>query len=284
MPRAPFTKYMVPLLQALKELGNSGQRQEVLSVISERLNLSDKILSEQLPSCGSRFANKVDWAKLYLMKSGYLESSERGVWRLTDKGVSAKLSETDIEQICREVDLDVTSKQKLSKSKTDLPEALQEKQIDPETETKLQLLARLRQLSPAAFEKVCQRFLREAGFQEVIVTGRSGDGGIDGKGILEVNSLMSLHVLFQCKRYKGPVGAQDIRNFRGAMSGRTDKGIFITTGNFTLEARREAVREGTDPIELVDADKLVTMFQKLKLGLKSKTVYELDEEFFDEFS
>jgi restriction system protein len=139
-------------------------------------------------------------------------------------------------------------------------------------------------MEPSAFERLCQRFLRESGFQQVEVTGRSGDGGIDGKGLLQINPLMSIHVLFQCKRYKGSVGSEAIRNFRGAMNGRTDKGIFITTGTFTTDAQRESLREGALPIELVDAEKLLSMFEKLELGLKQKIVYEIDEEFFREFS
>ena len=138
-------------------------------------------------------------------------------------------------------------------------------------------------MSPNSFERLCQRFLRESGFQQVEVTGKSGDGGIDGRGLLQVNPLMSIHVLFQCKRYSGSVGSEAIRNFRGAMTGRTDKGIFITTGTFTEEAKREALREGAPPIELVDADKLVTMFERLELGLKPEVVYQIDEEFFKEF-
>jgi len=125
--------------------------------------------------------------------------------------------------------------------------------------------------------------LREAGFQQVTVTGRTGDKGIDGHGILEVNPFVTFKVLFQCKRYKGSVGAPDVRDFGRAMQGRADKGIILTTGTFTQEARREARRDGALPIELVDGDKLVDMFEKLELGLKPRTVFDVDESFFDEF-
>ncbi len=115
------------------------------------------------------------------------------------------------------------------------------------------------------------------------VTGRSGDGGIDGEGILEINPLLSFKVIFQCKRFQGSVGSGMIRDFRGAMIGRADNGIFLTTGNFTMDAKKEAVRDGTNPIELVDGEKLVRMFEKLELGLKPRTVYEVDPEFFKEY-
>ncbi|GMR25382.1 MAG: hypothetical protein BMS9Abin39_0677 [Ignavibacteria bacterium] len=125
--------------------------------------------------------------------------------------------------------------------------------------------------------------MREAGFQEVKVTGRSGDGGIDGYGNLEVNPFVSFNVLFQSKRYKGSVSASQIRDFRGAMQGRADKGIIITTGSFTSDAKKEAKRDGAPPIELVDGEKLVQMFEKLELGVIPSTVYEIDEDFFKEY-
>jgi restriction system protein len=125
--------------------------------------------------------------------------------------------------------------------------------------------------------------LREAGFQQVTVTGKTGDHGIDGHGILELNPFVTFKVLFQCKRYKGSVTTSQVRDFRGAMEGRADKGMIMTTGTFTQEARREARRDGARPIELVDGEKLVAMFEKLELGLKPKTVFDVDETFFEEF-
>lgn len=136
----------------------------------------------------------------------------------------------------------------------------------------------------SGFERLCQRLLREAGFQQVLVTGRSGDNGIDGEGILEVNPFVTFKVLFQCKRYKGSVGAPVIRDFRGAMLGRAEKGIILTTGSFTQDARREARRDGAPPVELVDGDKLLEMFEKLELGLEPRTTFDIDQKFFDEFN
>ncbi len=141
---------------------------------------------------------------------------------------------------------------------------------------------KLQALSPGGFERFCQRLLRESGFQEVSVTGRSGDGGIDGSGILQVNALVSFKVLVQCKRYVGSVAVAQVRDFRGAMMGRADKGIILTTGSFTSEARKEAV-DGVPPIELVDGDKLIGMLEQLELGLKPRTTYEVDTTFFDSF-
>jgi restriction system protein len=138
-------------------------------------------------------------------------------------------------------------------------------------------------LSPSGFERICQRLLREAGFEKVEVTGRSGDGGIDGNGVLQLNPFVSFQVLFQCKRYEGNVTASQVRDFRGAMMGRAEKGIILTTGRFTADAEREATRDGVQPIELVDGDKLVSMFEQLELGMRPQTVYEVDEAFFEPF-
>jgi restriction system protein len=156
--------------------------------------------------------------------------------------------------------------------------------ISPAIDYRSALLEKMRSLSGAGFEKLCQRLLRESGFKEVEVTGRSGDGGIDGKGILQINRLMSIEVLFQCKKYAGSVGAPEIRNFFGAMIGKVDKGIFLTTGTFTKDAQREAVTKGTMSVELIDGEALLDMFEDLQLGLIPKTTFEIDQDFFDEFS
>jgi restriction system protein len=129
-------------------------------------------------------------------------------------------------------------------------------------------------IKPDAFERLAQRVLRESGFVKVEVTGRSGDGGVDGVGVLRL-ALLSFQVYFQCKRYKGSVSAGAIRDFRGAMIGRTDKGLFITTGTFTAEAKKEATRDGAPPIDLIDGDQLCELLKNLKLGVATKMVEEV---------
>jgi restriction system protein len=116
------------------------------------------------------------------------------------------------------------------------------------------------------------------------VKGQSGDGGIDGLGLLRLN-LLSFRVFFQCKRYKGSVGAGAIRDFRGAMVGRTDKGLFITTGRFTSDAKDEATRDGAPQIELIDGSQLCELLKNLNLGLKTEMVEHVSviPEAFKEF-
>lgn len=285
-----FVRYFGPVLDALRELGNSGTPAEVREIVAANLKLPDDVLNEQMGGGSARYDNQVAWARFYLNKDGYLESSKRGVWRLTEKGVATTLSHPQALEVFERVhqrfhSADLPAGQDTASADEPAPAADGPVNISTHENHRAQLLEVLRTMSAASFEKVCQRLLRESGFLHVEVTGRSGDCGIDGKGILQINPLLSFRVMFQCKRYQdgSPITPTQMRDFRGAVQGRADKGIFITTSRFTAEAQREASRDGAPPIELVDADKLVTMFEELELGLTPKTVYEVDSTFFDDF-
>lgn len=284
MPGPQFTKFFPHVIEALKELGNSGTPSEVRELIAKRLRLSDKELDDQTESGVSRFENRVAWARFYLSKGGYIDSSRRGVWTLTEKGIGAHFSDEDTHRIFREIHKQFKRE---PESEDDLEDqaAPTDSGLSTSRHYRAEVLEIIRHLPPAGFERLCQRLLREAGFQQVEVTGRSGDGGIDGKGILQINPLLSMQAVFQSKRYAEDtlVNVSQIRDLRGAMAGRTDKGIFITTSGFTGDARREALREGVPPIELVDAEKLVEMLEQLELGLVPKKTFEVDRHFFDEF-
>lgn len=277
-----FWQFFQPVIDALNELGGSGQAPEIKEIIVKKLNLSEDDQEDQLPSGASRFSNKVDWARYYLSKSGYVDSSTRGVSSLTEKGRNAKLSNDDALQIVQTIRKEERNKQKSSSENK--KENLQDEIIETNSDYRIVLLNKLMNVSPNGFERLCQRLLRESGFESVLVTGRSGDGGIDGNGLLQVNPFLSFKVLFQCKRYSGSVNASQVRDFRGAMSGRADKGIILTTGTFTSDARKEAFRDGVSQIELVDREKLIEMFEELELGLKPKMSYEVDESFFEDFN
>ena len=123
------------------------------------------------------------------------------------------------------------------------------------------LLDKLFAMDPSAFERLAQRLLREAGFRNVEVVGKSGDGGIDGVGVYQL-SLVSFPIYFQCKRYKGTVSPSTVRDFRGAMSGRGEKGLLITTGTFTRDAREEANRDGAPPVELINGENLCDLLKQ----------------------
>lgn len=284
-----FVQYFVPVIEVLQELGGSGRPTEVKDQIAIKYQVSEQEQNEQIRSGESRFSNQVAWARFYLAKAGYIDSSERGVWSLSEKGLNASLSYQDALEIFHEVQKKVKSEAAVDAEIIDqernlsgIDVAQEPSELEGE-DYRTALLALLRQLPPSGFERFCQRLLRESGFQQVTVTGRTGDGGLDGHGVLQVNPFVSFQVYFQCKRYSGVVTASIVRDFRGAMVGRTDKGIILTTGTFTSDARQEAVRDGAPPIELVDGEKLLDMIEKYELGLKPKMTYEVDEKFFDEF-
>lgn len=285
-----YTDYINPVLESLRKLGGSARPAEVCPAIAKDLSLPDPILEERLTNGVSRFENQVHWARFYLVKDGYIDSSRRGVWSLTEKGRNAaRLSEADIREMTRRV------QETTARPETVEPPAapaggaraiaIEELTFPgmPDSTYREQLLATMKSLPPGGFERLCQRLLRESGFEEVIVTGRSGDGGIDGHGVLELNRFVSFRVFFQCKRYEGSVGSGTVRDFRGAMMGRADKGLILTTGTFTPDAKREAVRDGVPPIELVDGERLIEMFEELELGLTSRKAYDVDLEFFKQY-
>jgi restriction system protein len=277
-----FTHHFIPLIESLRAMGGSAAAYEATDAVIEREKIPETELEKTNKNGGSNVRNAIAWARLYLVYSGHIDSSARGVWRLTEKGLQEDLSKLSPVELFKAIQQSrkTGSSNATSKSSAEAEVNIEEKILESE-ETRL--LPVLKSLSPEGFERLCQRLLREHGFQNVKVTGRSGDGGIDGEGILEINPLLSFKVIFQCKRYQGSIGSGMIRDFRGAMIGRADKGIFLTTGNFTMEAKREAVRDGTNPIELVDGEKLVKMFERLELGLKPRIVYEVDPEFFNEY-
>lgn len=278
--RPQFLKYFVPIIESLKDLGGSGTASEIIDLAIDKLGISEMEQQATIKNGESRVRNQAQWARLYLAKGGYISASQRGIWTLTKKGLAEQLTEDKAMEIIRE-QRKIYRLGKLSTKKLEIPKEDAEDQPNLFSDEKL--LSVLLKLPSEGFERVCQRLLREAGFQEVKVTGKSSDGGIDGYGILEVNPFVSFNVLFQSKRYRGAVSASQVRDFRGAMQGRADKGIMITTGSFTSDAKKEARRDGAPPIELVDGEKLVEMFEKLNLGVIPKTIYQVDEEFFKEF-
>lgn len=290
--RSPrYTDYINPLLDVLKRLGGSARPAEVCPAIAKDLSLSDSILEARLDNGVSRFENQVHWARFYLAKAGYIDSSRRGVWSLTEKGRSSTpFEESDIRELVKHVPGATAGSEEIVPNAASREAARTGSEVEeltlpgmPDVAYREQLISTMKSLPPPGFERLCQRLLRESDFEEVVVTGRSGDGGIDGHGVLQINPFVSFRVYFQCKRYDGSVGAGAVRDFRGAMMGRADKGLILTTGTFTPDAKREALRDGVPPIQLVDGERLIEMFEKLELGLKPRTTYDIDQEFFRPF-
>ncbi|HEY3327624.1 MAG TPA: restriction endonuclease [Novimethylophilus sp.] len=301
-----FSRWINPVLKALSELGGSARPREVVELVGSNERVADEVLDQINPAGGQRFPNQVHWARFYLAEAGFIDRSRHGVWKLTEKGAKiGQLDEAAIKALVDEVQehsrnpkvagpMPVREEQEITTRPAPAREPAQpetsatvsSEELAPEQEGgdyRSRLLEILQALPPAGFERLCQRLLREAGFEQVIVTGKSGDGGIDGHGILSLNAFVSFRVLFQCKRYVGSVTPSQVRDFRGAMQGRADKGLILTTGSFTSEARRESSRDGAPPIELVDGEKLIELFAKLDLGLRPVTTYDIDDSFFAEY-
>lgn len=264
-----FDKLINPTLQALHKLGGSASNQELEGEIASDLALSEEVAD--LPhgrGSQTELGYRAAWARNYLKNFGLVENSERGVWALTPNG--SKIHSVDARQVLR----DVQRAQREARRFAEENERTEEE--GDEASWQERLLEVLLEMDPSAFERLCQRLLRESGFIEVEVTRRSGDGGIDGYGTIRIGGLISFNVLFQSKRYKGSIGPDTVRDFRGAMVGRADKGLLITTGGFTREARREATRDGAPPIDLIDGELLVEKLKELKLGVSVKMVEQVD--------
>jgi restriction system protein len=274
-----FDELLIPTLKALIELGGSGSVEEINTKVYEIAKIPDDIL--QIPHSEGGTNIKVDyrlaWSRTYLKKFGLLENSSRGIWALSKADIEiTKLDHSEIVRVVREQGR--LNQPKLKIAKATEGEIQQEitTEVDNTEQWKDRLLNILYNMPPAAFERLAQRILRESGFFQVEVTGKAGDGGIDGKGIVRVSGLLSFHVIFQCKRYKGSVTPSQIRDFRGAMQGRADKGLVITTGTFTREALREATRDGAPPIDLIDGELLCDKLKELKLGVDTKLTETID--------
>jgi restriction system protein len=272
---------MSPLIRALQELGGSGSIEEIYDKVVELEKFPDDVLAQlHLGSNQPEIAYRLAWARTFLKKYGLLENSTRGIWSLNQN--AEELKDFDPQKVVHFV-RDLDRKQKETKSgdtpaeDSHIPDALEEQTWKQQLHVIL-----TEKLSPEAFERLVQRVLRESGFTQVEVTGKTGDGGIDGRGIARVHGLMSFHVLFQCKRYEGSVGSGEIRDFRGAMTGRTDKGLFITTGTFSPAAVKEATRDGAPPIDLLDGTELAEKLKELKIGVSTEKVevYSVDEAWF----
>jgi len=275
-----FVRWMGPLLDCLRAVGGSAKPKEVSSWIARELKLGEDILGSTLKSGANRFHNQVQWARQYLVWQGLIDDSQRGVWKLTPLGWQTHL---DLE----------SARQAFAHRRKLIPPHPSSQQTERETvevdapppveQHEQTLLDVLKDLSSRGFELICERLLREHGFEEVEVTQQSRDGGIDGYGVLRLSPFVSLKVAFQAKKYKEVVSRSAVGEFRNAFLGRAEKGVFITTGRFTSDAEAEAARDGVPPIELIDGERLVELFEEAKLGVKPKQIFDIDYAFFDQF-
>lgn len=269
-----------PTLYALKKLGGSGAIGEIENEVIEHLNLTEDAVNEIHRESTTKLSYRLAWARNYLKRFGLIENSSRGIWALTEQG--QKTDSVDKEVVKKKV-VKIDKEERLTKQpmssttiSTDDDDTIESTtQEINEFSWQDKLLEILKSIEPDQFERLCQRLLRELGFINVEVTGRTNDGGIDGRGIIKLGGVLSFHVIFQAKRYKGSVSSSVIRDFRGAMSGRADKGLVMTTGSFTREAKKEAIRDGATPIDLIDGNDFAEKLKELNLGVSVELIEDV---------
>jgi restriction system protein len=266
MLKLKYDELFNPVIHAIRFLGGSASNSEIEEKIIEILELTEDEYNDMHNESSSKLNYRLAWAKSYLKKAGYVNNSERGVWSLTDLGSQTdKVDRKDIKRLVKSLAKDSERSAVIDHDDDIVDEIVWQDEV----------LDIMRNITPDQFERLCMRLLREIGFVNVEVTGRPGDNGIDGKGILKIGGILSFHVAFQAKRYSGSVGSSTIRDFRGATMGRVDKGIVITTGSFTRDARQEAARDGATPIDLIDGQELAEWLKKLELGIIVEMVEEV---------
>ena len=263
-----------PTLKALRNLGGSGGLTEIEEQVVSILDLNEEEVNEIHRESRTKLTYRLAWARNYLKRYGLLENSARGIWSLTETGQATP--EVDKEKVKRAVvKLDKEQRSKKEQKPKNGPKLEEKTEELEEFGWQDELIETMRNIKPDQFERLCQRLLRELGFVNVEVTGRTNDGGIDGKGIIKLGGVLSYHVVFQAKRYQGTVSPSVIRDFRGAMSGRADKGLILTTGSFSREAKKEATRDGATPIDLIDGNEFAERLKELGLGVTVEMVEEV---------
>lgn len=264
---------------ALKMLGGSGKNDEINSKVAEILELSNEV--QDIPHLNSSSLSEVNyrcaWARTILKNYGALENSARSVWTIKPEFTGIDSVDGAIVEKFRNIKSEKTQKfntaeEKMEEQGVDVPE-----EVKPWRKRLYEVLINM---DPYGFERLTQRVLRECGFTNVVVTKKSGDGGIDGTGKLKINGIFSFNIAFQCKRYQGSVGAGDIRDFRGSLTTDIEKGVFITTGSFSKPAIEEASNPGKQQIDLIDGEEFITKLAEFGIGVKEVKDYEIDEQFF----
>lgn len=280
-----YDELIEPCFNAIKQLGGSATNTEIREKLIEILNLTEEEVDDIHRNSVTKLDYRTAWAKNYLKNAGYIVNSKRAVWSLSDEG--NKVDTVNKEEVKQKAKKNT---QYENNDETDISNIDKVNEFYDDDESSVddynwqdRIIEIVKKISPEKFEKLCQRVLRELGFTNVEVTGKSHDGGIDGKGILRLGGVLSFHVAFQAKRYEGTVGSSIVRDFRGAMMGRADKGLIITTGVFSREAVKEATRDGATPIDLIDGSDLAKHLKDLGLGIKIKVVKKvvIDEEWFE---
>ncbi len=286
------TSYIRPVVEALRSLKGVAKAAAVKQRIAESMTANHQAVPDTILASGAqKFSNDIQWARMYLVNAELLEPmavSGYGNWKLTPKGWDISLSADSIRAI-----FDATA-QKNKNQTSDVQDAPfedpQQAELEGTGSWESDLKKILTKMQDKGFERLCAFIMTKNGLQATTVTGQTGDGGVDGEGMLAFDdlSLIKTPVAWQCKRYAGNnVSSATIRDFRGAIEGRAKFGLVFTTSAFTPSAEAEARRPGATPIELIGLERLIELMQKHAIGVKStedaKGIYVVDESFFAEY-
>lgn len=268
-----------PVVRALRHLDGSADNEQLVEKVSELLEIDDELTAiPHKAGPQTEIGYRIAWVKSWLKWGGIVDNPRRAVWVLTERGRGATEEEVNAVRQRRRAEAARKRKAKLSRAETaetdDLDEAPSSEELDQfaDDDWQNELLDIIRDIPSQAFERLARQLLLSLGFSHVEVVGKSGDGGIDLLGVVKINDVLTFRVLAQCKRYKGTVAPKDIRDFRGAMQGRTDKAIYITSGRYSRDARKEASRDGVPEIDLVDGEALANLLKRLQMGVETKLV------------
>ena len=284
--KSPISRQLiVPIYKVILSLGGSATNDEIYAKVIELMHLTDEQVEEQ--HLGSitqtELQYQLAWARTYLKNANYISNSGRSVWSINTSYAKTNPDELDPTGIISSIR---SKNNEEYNDDNNIPEDInikndEEEYPDENKPWRTKLSTILQEMDPYAFERLCQRVLRESGFEDVKVTRKSNDGGIDGTGKLIIQGLISFNIAFQCKRYKEKVSSVEIRNFRGSMDSNIEKGIFITTGIYTEDAKKEANASGKKKIDLVDGEKFIDILISNKLGVEEIKYYKVHKAFFD---
>jgi len=287
-----FHETFNPILDILSS-GEIVHHRELLKRVVDKYysSLPKEILDQKTKSGEILILNRIAWGKSYLKKGGYIVYPERGMVQITDKGKKSIINgDLQLNEVVGEtnfLDFYTEEKNKNISISNEIINSSPQDLIDKgfseiEAQVKNELLEKLKKIDPYYFEKVILMLLKKMGYGDYIETSKSGDGGIDG--IINEDKLGLDKIYIQAKRYgENKVREKDIRNFIGAMSGDTNKGVFVTTSDFDKGAHQKA-HDAHHTIILIDGNKLVDLMHQYNVGIQIKATYEvkeLDEDFFE---
>lgn len=283
LDKAPDAVAYIPrILAALRQMDGIAKAAAVKeAVVATMAEQHVRVDETQLQSGQTKYLNDMQWARMYLVNAELLEPvavAGHGVWKLTDKGWQVRLDA----QTALDIYNATAKKTKKVTDTTPAPDDDGQPELIQSWEAQLKNI--LTSLPHEGFERLCAQIMTKNGLHATKVTGQSGDGGIDGEGLmaLDKSGLVSVRVAWQCKRFKeGPIRAGMIRDFRGALDHATNHGIVFATCAFTADAVQDAAMPGKKLIRLVDLKALIDMLGEMELGVKTAdSGKEIDGAFF----